>query len=171
MLGSATGGCCHLCGALVTSRTEARGASRKARNAVIQEPEPWEIGKSWIRLEPLQKCANVVEGYAAAVVSVMGGSTRSLPVAQLTHGVHCRTAIESLRARLPNLPHVSKENAPVVEVLGFSLAGPVPCVRPYTHTDISRDVYFTANALIKDAFTEAGFPVPETHHQVLSKAA
>ncbi len=94
-----------------------------------------------------------------------------MSVAQLMHGVHCRTAIEILRARLPNLPHVSKEDAPVVEILEFNLAGPVLCVRPYTHTDTYWGVYFATNALIKDAFTEAGFPVPETHHQVLSKAA
>ncbi|MCC6625728.1 MAG: mechanosensitive ion channel family protein [Deltaproteobacteria bacterium] len=92
-------------------------------------------------------------------------------VAQLAHGVDYRKAIEILRQRLPNLPHVTKEAAPTVEILEFNAMGPVLCVRPYTHTDTYWDVYFATNALIKDAFTEAGFPVPQSHVHMVTKAA
>jgi len=91
--------------------------------------------------------------------------------AQLAHGVDYKQAIKILRDRLPGLAHVSKTMAPVVEIVEFNLAGPVLCVRPYTNTSTYWDVFFATNALIKDAFTEAGFATPETHHQVLTKAA
>jgi len=92
-------------------------------------------------------------------------------VAQLAHGVDYKKAIEILRARLPNVPHVTKDATPTVEILEFNAMGPVLCVRPYTHTDTYWDVYFATNALIKDAFTEAGFPVPQTHVHMITKAA
>lgn len=92
-------------------------------------------------------------------------------VAQLANGVDYRKAIELLRTRLPNLPHVTKDQAATVEILEFNTLGPVLCVRPNTHTDTYWDVYFATNALIKDTFTEAGFPVPETHFRVVTKAA
>lgn len=92
-------------------------------------------------------------------------------VAQLNHGVDYKAAVKLLRDRLPNLPHVTKEVAATVEIVEFNAMGPVLCVRPYTHTDTYWDVYFATNALIKDAFTEAGFPVPETHYRVAHKAA
>lgn len=92
-------------------------------------------------------------------------------VAQLNHGVDYKAAVKLLRDRLPNLPHVTKEVAATVEIVEFNAMGPLLCVRPYTHTDTYWDVYFATNALIKDAFTEAGFPVPETHYRVAHKAA
>jgi small conductance mechanosensitive channel len=92
-------------------------------------------------------------------------------VAQLNHGVDYRKAIELLRARLPSLPHVTAEVAPVVEILQFNPMGPVLCVRPFTHTDTYWDVYFATNALIKDTFGQAGFPPPQTHYHVAHKAA
>ena len=90
-------------------------------------------------------------------------------VAQLAHGVDYKAAIKLLRERLPNLPHVTKEAAPSVEIIEFNAMGPVLCVRPFTHTDTYWDVYFATNALIKDTFGEAGFPVPETHYRVLHR--
>lgn len=92
-------------------------------------------------------------------------------VAQLAHGVDYKAAIELLRQRLPNLPHVSKDAAPTVEIIEFNAMGPVLCVRPYTHTDTYWDVYFATNRLIKDTFGEAGYPVPEVHYRVHHKAA
>lgn len=92
-------------------------------------------------------------------------------VAQLAHGVDYKNAINLLRQRLPNLPHVSKDAAPSVEIIEFNAMGPVLCVRPFTHTDTYWDVYFATNALIKDTFGEAGFPVPETHYRVMHKGA
>ena len=91
-------------------------------------------------------------------------------VAQLAHGVDYKKAIELLRTRLPGVPDVAKDPVPVVEILEFNPAGPVLCVRPYTHNDTYWAVYFATNAAIKDAFTEAGFAVPETHIKVLHVA-
>jgi len=90
-------------------------------------------------------------------------------VAQLAHGVDYRVAINLLRQRLPSLPHVTNAAAPTVEIIEFNAMGPVLCVRPYTNTETYWDVYFATNALIKDTFGEAGFPVPETHYRVLHK--
>lgn len=92
-------------------------------------------------------------------------------VAQLAHNVDYKQAIDLLRKRLPNVANVAKDPAPVVEILEFSSAGPVLCVRPFTHNDTYWDVYFATNALIKDVFTEAGFPVPEAHMKVTHKTA
>lgn len=92
-------------------------------------------------------------------------------VAQLAHGVDYKRAIDLLRERLPNLPHVSKEAAPQVEIIEFNAMGPVLCVRPFTHNDTYWDVYFATNRLIKEAFGEAGFPVPELHYRIQHKAA
>jgi len=90
-------------------------------------------------------------------------------VAQLAHGVDYRVAINLLRQRLPSLPHVTNAAAPTVEIIEFNAMGPVLCVRPSTTTETYWDVYFATNALIKDTFGEAGFPVPETHYRVLHK--
>lgn len=91
-------------------------------------------------------------------------------VAQLAHSVDYKKAIELLRARLPNVPHVAKDPAPTVEILEFTTYGPVLCVRPYTHNDTYWDVYFATNQLISDTFGQAGFPVPQTHVNVVHKA-
>lgn len=87
-------------------------------------------------------------------------------VAQLNHDVDYKEAINVLRERLPKIPNVTTDPAPVVEILTFNLAGPVLCVRPFCHNDHYWDVYFATNAAIKEAFGDAGFPVPETHYHV-----
>jgi small conductance mechanosensitive channel len=91
-------------------------------------------------------------------------------VAQLNHSVNYKEAIQTLKERLPLIPNVAKDVTPVVEILEFNLAGPVLCVRPFCHTDHYWDVYFATNALIKDAFGEAGYPIPEKHYH-LNRAA
>jgi small conductance mechanosensitive channel len=90
--------------------------------------------------------------------------------AQLPHGVDPREAIAKLRAKVASLPFVESNPAPSVEVLEFNLAGPVLAVRPFCANAKYWDVYFATNAAIVEVFTEAGYPVPETHHQ-LKKAA
>jgi len=92
-------------------------------------------------------------------------------IAQLAHGVDYKAAITLLRERLPSLPHVTSTVAPTVEIIEFNAMGPVLCVRPSTHTDTYWDVYFAANALIKDTFGQAGYPVPEIHYRIMHKGA
>ena len=61
--------------------------------------------------------------------------------------------------------------APSVEILTFTLAGPVLAVRPFCNNRDYWQVYFATNALIKDSFGQAGFAVPEQHYMVRTAAA
>jgi len=87
-------------------------------------------------------------------------------LAQLHHSVDPNEAMAVLRDRLAAIPNVRQDPAPDVHILEFNLAGPVLCVRPYTHTDDYWQVYFDTNQLIRDAFGEQGYPVPEQHYRL-----
>ena len=90
-------------------------------------------------------------------------------VAQLDHSVDHRIAIQLLKSRLAAIPNVAKEPAPDVEILTFTLAGPVLAVRPYCNNANYWQVYFDTNRVIREAFGEAAFPVPEYHYAVRSE--
>jgi small conductance mechanosensitive channel len=87
-------------------------------------------------------------------------------LAQLNHAVDHNAAIRMLKERLARIPNVLADPAPDVEILTFNLAGPVLAVRPYCHTDHYWQVYFDTNRVIREAFGDAGFPVPEQHYVV-----
>ncbi len=91
--------------------------------------------------------------------------------AQLNHGVDYKAAIAALKPKLAAIPNLVSDPEPFVDIVEFNLAGPVLAVRPFCHNDYYWDTYFATNRAIKDAFGEAGFPVPETHHNVSTKAA
>ncbi len=104
--------------------------------------------------------------------AVFGGTIKSYSAndyrrveltAQLNHGVDHRAAIEALKAKVPTLDNVLANLGVDFEILTFNLAGPVLAVRPYCHTDNYWQVYFDTNQAIRDAFGEAGFPVPQKH--------
>jgi small conductance mechanosensitive channel len=80
--------------------------------------------------------------------------------AQLHHEVDPAQAIKLLKERLAQIPHVLTEPAPDVEILEFTLAGPVLAVRPYVHNDNYWQVYFDTNRMIRATFGEAKFPAP-----------
>jgi small conductance mechanosensitive channel len=84
-------------------------------------------------------------------------------VAQLDHGVDPRDATFRLKDRLAKIRNVLPEPAPDVEILTFTLAGPVLAVRPYCNNAHYWQVYFDTNRAIRDAFGEAGYPAPEQH--------
>jgi small conductance mechanosensitive channel len=84
-------------------------------------------------------------------------------VAQLHHVADHQRAIAMLKDRLAQIPNVLREPAPEVEILQFTPAGPLLAVRPYTHNVNYWQVYFDTNRLIREAFGEAGFPIPEQH--------
>jgi small conductance mechanosensitive channel len=84
-------------------------------------------------------------------------------VAQLSHGDDHRAAIASLKERLARIPNVAQKPAPEVDILTFTMAGPVLSVRPFCHNDHYWQVYFETNMAIR----EAGFSVPETHMRVI----
>ena len=87
-------------------------------------------------------------------------------VAQLDHGVDHRDAIFRLKERLTKIRNVLPDPAPDVEILTFTLAGPVLAVRPYCNNTHYWQVYFDANRAIREVCGEAGFPAPQQHFAV-----
>lgn len=90
--------------------------------------------------------------------------------AQLAHGVDVHVAMTLLKDALKKIPNVVDMPAPDVEILTFTLAGPVLAVRPYCNNRNYWQVYFDSNRIIKDTVTAAGFSVPETHYAVRGSA-
>lgn len=88
--------------------------------------------------------------------------------AQLDHGADVPKAIELLKAAMAKIPNVVSTPKPDVEIVTFTLAGPVLAVRPYCHTDNYWQVYFETNAAIRNELGSAGFSVPQQHLQVKS---
>ena len=60
--------------------------------------------------------------------------------------------------RIAAIPNVLAEPRVDVEILDFTLVGPVLAVRPYCHNDHYWQVYFDTNRMIREALAEAGFP-------------
>lgn len=80
--------------------------------------------------------------------------------AQLAGSTDVAAAATLLKERLAALPNVLAEPPPDVEILEFTLVGPVLAVRPYCHTDHYWQVYFDSNGVIRESFGEAGFAAP-----------
>jgi small conductance mechanosensitive channel len=81
--------------------------------------------------------------------------------AQLDHTVDVHDAVRRLKESLAKIPNVAKVPTPEVEVVDFSVRGPVLAVRPYALPDHYWQVYFDTNRAIVDTFGAAGYPVPE----------
>jgi small conductance mechanosensitive channel len=86
--------------------------------------------------------------------------------AQLNHQVNPDQAIALLKEAILRIPNVLPTPAPVVEIFEFNLAGPVLVVRPYCANLHYWQVYFDTNRLIRNTFSQAGFPAPEYHYLV-----
>jgi small conductance mechanosensitive channel len=86
--------------------------------------------------------------------------------ATISHAVDHRGAIALLKERLHRIPNVLATPAPDVDVLQFTPAGPVLCVRPYCANQHYWQVYFDANRLIRETFGEAGYPAPMPAYSV-----
>jgi small conductance mechanosensitive channel len=84
----------------------------------------------------------------------------------INNAVDHRQAIRLLTQRLATIPNVLASPAPVVDVLEFTPAGPKLCVRPFCRNDDYWQVYFDANRLTRETFTEAGFPAPVPAYEV-----
>ena len=76
-------------------------------------------------------------------------------------------AMGLLREKLAEIPNVMKQPAVEVEILEFTLVGPVLAVRPYCHNDHYWQVYFDGNRTIREALAAAGFPPPMPAQMVL----
>jgi small conductance mechanosensitive channel len=86
--------------------------------------------------------------------------------AQLAHDVDHQDAIRRLKSGLAQIPNVLPTPAPDVEILSFTLAGPVLAVRPHCNNRDYWQVYFDTNRLIRESFGQAGYPVPDYHYTV-----
>jgi small conductance mechanosensitive channel len=89
--------------------------------------------------------------------------------AQLAHNVDPNTAMMLLRPALTRVLNVMGNPAPEIEILTFNPLGPVLAVRPYCNNRHYWQVYFDTNRLIRDKFTQAGFPIPEQHYALRGK--
>ncbi len=90
--------------------------------------------------------------------------------AQLDHTADVHRVIALLKANLAKIPNVLTNPAPDVEILTFTLAGPVLAVRPYCNNKDYWQVYFDTNRTIRDTGASAGLPAPEQHFMVRTAA-
>jgi len=86
--------------------------------------------------------------------------------ATINNAVDHRAAIHLLTQRLTTIPNVLVSPAPDVDVLQFTPAGPLLCVRPYCANPHYWQVYFDTNRMIRESFGEAGFPAPVPAYEV-----
>ncbi len=107
---------------------------------------------------------DVIKNYTA------NKSRRVELTAQLDHTADVAKAVEVLKAGLAKIPNVLTSPAPDVEIVTFTLAGPVLAVRPHCHNDHYWQVYFETNAVIRNDLGKAGFAVPQQHLQVTQPA-
>jgi small conductance mechanosensitive channel len=91
--------------------------------------------------------------------------------ATINNAVDHRVAIRLLKQSLAGIPNVMASPAPDVDVLQFTPAGPLLCVRPYCRNEHYWQVYFDTNRLIRETFSEAGFPAPLPAYAVESTGA
>ncbi|EKZ96183.1 mechanosensitive ion channel family protein [Cupriavidus metallidurans] len=80
--------------------------------------------------------------------------------AQLAGSTDVAAATALLKEKIAAIPNVLTEPPVDVEILEFTLVGPVLAVRPYCHTDHYWQVYFDTNRTIRDSFGQAGFQAP-----------
>ncbi len=80
--------------------------------------------------------------------------------ATINNAVDHHDAIRILKSRVAAIPNVIATPAPDVDVLQFTPAGPLLCVRPYCNNAHYWQVYFDTNRMIREAFGEARFPAP-----------
>jgi small conductance mechanosensitive channel len=92
-------------------------------------------------------------------------------VAQLDSSVDPVAAMVLLKAALAKIPNVITDPAPDVQILTFTMAGPVLAVRPSCHNDHYWQVYFDTNRAIRDTCAGAGYPAPEQHFALRTAAA
>ena len=86
---------------------------------------------------------------------------------QLSGAVDHKAAMALLREKIAMIPNVLPEPKVDVEILDFTLVGPVLAVRPYCHNDNYWQVYFDTNKVLREALAEAGFPAPMPAQSVI----
>ncbi len=86
---------------------------------------------------------------------------------QLSGAADHKAAMVLLREKIATIPNVLPEPKVDVEIIEFTLVGPVLAVRPYCHNDNYWQVYFDTNKMIREALGEAGFPAPMPAQSVI----
>lgn len=86
---------------------------------------------------------------------------------QLSGAADHKAAMQVLREKVAAIPNVLVDPKVDVEILDFTLVGPVLAVRPYCHNDHYWQVYFDTNRVIREALAEAGFPAPMPAQNVI----
>lgn len=79
---------------------------------------------------------------------------------QLAGNADHAAAIKLLREKIAAIPNVVAKPEVDVEILDFTLVGPVLAVRPYCNNDHYWQVYFDTNRVMREALAAAGFPAP-----------
>lgn len=85
---------------------------------------------------------------------------------QLPHEIDPGHAIALLKNGIASIPNVLPTPVPIIDILEFTLAGPLLVVRPFCANQHYWQVYFDTNRMIRNTFGEAGFPAPEHRHFV-----
>ncbi|WP_153146628.1 mechanosensitive ion channel family protein [Dechloromonas sp. H13] len=86
---------------------------------------------------------------------------------QLSGAADHQAAMQLLREKIAAIPNVLAEPKVDVEILEFTLVGPVLAVRPYCHNDNYWQVYFDTNKVIRESLAAAGFPAPMPAQNVI----
>ncbi|MGO4764306.1 mechanosensitive ion channel family protein [Cupriavidus sp. 2KB_3] len=91
--------------------------------------------------------------------------------AQLAGSTDVAAAVALLKERIGAIPNVLAEPPVDVEILEFTLVGPVLAVRPHCHNDHYWQVYFDTNRVIRESFGQAGFAAPMPAQMVVMQPA
>ncbi|KAI3606852.1 Small-conductance mechanosensitive channel [Cupriavidus necator H850] len=91
--------------------------------------------------------------------------------AQLAGSTDTAHAAALLKTRIAEIPNVLAEPPIDVEILEFTLVGPVLAVRPHCHNDHYWQVYFDTNRIIRESFGQAGYAAPMPAQMVVVQQA
>lgn len=129
-----------------------------------------EIGLFVTSLDTLDNVRNIVGNskiFGDVIQNFTTNAYRRVELtAQIAHGIDVHVAMSLLKDAVKKIPNVMEAPAPDIEILTFTLAGPVLAVRPYCNNKNYWQVYFDTNRVIKETVTAAGFAVPEQHYAV-----
>jgi len=89
----------------------------------------------------------------------------------ISNAVDHRDVIRLISQRLSSIPNVLASPAPTVDLLQFTMAGPVICVRPFCSNEHYWQVYFDTNRLVRETLMDAGFLVAPSSYEVSSMVA